>query len=282
MNVVKSVLLYINTSKSETSILQEKIEDFLHSLSINVDKIYSLKGDHSEIKDYDLVITLGGDGTVLQALRRIRGYQIPILGINLGTVGFITEISSEEWKEALNKFLNGELRVSNRTLLDIRVERDNKVIFSTIGVNDGIITANNIKAIIELKAYFSNIEIGEIHGDGVIISTPTGSTAYSLAAGGPIINPEMNALVFTPICPYSLSNRPIVTGGDEEIMIKINYNQRASLLLTVDGQESLELEEGDTVYFKEYERFARIVMSDKRSFFDVLRTKFKWSGGPRA
>lgn len=279
---MNSVLLYINRVKCESNRLEKEITDYLESINVKCSIIYTDRQDYFEIKDFDLVITLGGDGTVLQALRRIRGYQIPILGINLGTVGFITEISKDEWKEAIDKYILGELRVSNRTLLEIDVERSGTEIFSTIGVNDGIITANDIKAIIELKVYFSDIEIGEIHGDGVIISTPTGSTAYSLAAGGPIINPEMNALVFTPICPYSLSNRPIVTGGDEMIRVRINNNQRANILLTIDGQDSVNLEENDTVIFREYSRYARIVMSDKRAFFDVVRTKLKWSGGPRA
>lgn len=282
MITISSVLLYINQIKCESDRLEGEISEFFGNRGVVCHIMYADKLDQSEIKDYDLVVTLGGDGTVLQALRRIRGFQIPILGINLGTVGFITEISKDEWKESLCKYMEGKLRVSNRTLLEISVLREGKEIFSTIGVNDGIITANNIKAIIELKVYFSDIEIGEIHGDGVIISTPTGSTAYSLAAGGPIINPEMNVLVFTPICPYSLSNRPIVTGGDELIKVKISKNQRSNILLTIDGQESVNLEECDVVTFKEYSRFASIIMSDKRAFFDVVRTKLKWSGGPRA
>ncbi|QEN03759.1 NAD(+)/NADH kinase [Thiospirochaeta perfilievii] len=282
MATIKNVLLYVNRIKCEATSLESDITTYLNGIGIENSVIYADKQEHSEIKNFDLVITLGGDGTVLQALRRIHAYQIPILGINLGTVGFITEIAKGEWREALDKYIDGTLRVSNRTLLDIKVVRKNREIFNTIGVNDGIVTSNNIKAIIELKVYFSDIEIGEIHGDGVIISTPTGSTAYSLAAGGPIINPEMNALIFTPICPYSLSNRPIVTGGNEIIKVKINKNQRANILLTIDGQESIDLEEEDLVYFREHGRYARVIMSDKRSFFDVVRTKLKWSGGPRA
>lgn len=282
MITIKSVLLYVNVHKCESNKLQIEITEYFKKNNINCSIMYAEKKNITEIHNFDLVITLGGDGTVLQALRRIIGHQTPILGINLGTVGFITEILKTEWQESFEKYQKGQLRVSNRTLLEIRVERNNREIYSTIGVNDGIITSNNIKAIVELKVFFSNIEIGEVHGDGVILSTPTGSTAYSLAAGGPIINPEMNALVFTPICPYSLSNRPIVTGGDEVIKVVVNSGQRSNLLLTVDGQESINLEENDIVYFKEYEKFGHIIMSDKRSFFDVLRTKFNWSGGPRA
>lgn len=282
MIVLKSVLLYINNSKSDSKSFEKLLVEYLNKRSIDYDIIYADKKNHDKLIGYDLIITLGGDGTVLHALRRIKGVQIPVLGINLGTVGFITEISKEEWEEALDSYISEKLRVSNRTLLNIEVERSGEKVFSTIGVNDGIITANNIKAIVELKVFFSDIEIGEIHGDGVIISTPTGSTAYSLAAGGPIINPEMNALIFTPICPYSLSNRPLVTGGDEIIKVYISENQRSNLLLTVDGQECFLLQEGDIVFFKEYGKFAHIIMSDKRSFFDVVRTKFKWTGGPRA
>ncbi len=279
---IKSVLLYINGAKSCSDQLKYDICQYFIKYGISCSVVFADKNDHSEISGFDLVVTLGGDGTVLHALRRIKECQIPILGINLGTVGFITEINKDEWEESLDKYICGELRVSNRTLLDVQVKRDGDLVFKTIGVNDGIVTSSNIKAIIELKVYFSDIEIGEIHGDGVIISTPTGSTAYSLAAGGPIINPEMNALIFTPICPYSLSNRPMVTKGDEVVEIKINYNQRAMVQLTVDGQETFELKEGDSVFFKEYKSFAQFIMSDKRSFFDVVRTKFKWTGGPRA
>lgn len=282
MITLKSVLLYVNNTKCDSKKFQGLLIEYLSKRNIKYSVIYADKQDHSQINNYDLVITLGGDGTVLQALRRMKGEQIPVLGINLGTVGFITEISKDEWEDAFDSYFDGKLRVSNRTLLDIEVKRDNKVVFSTIGVNDGIITANNIKAIIELKVFFSNIEIGEIHGDGVIISTPTGSTAYSLAAGGPIINPEMNALIFTPICPYSLSNRPLVTGGDEVIKVSISRPQRSNILLTVDGQECFLLAEDDEVFFREHDKFGHIVMSDKRSFFDVVRTKFKWTGGPRA
>ncbi|MGL1894339.1 MAG: NAD(+)/NADH kinase [Spirochaetaceae bacterium] len=282
MKVLKSVLLYINRTKCDSCTLKDEISQYFIDKNINCDIIYAEKKERSEIIGYDLVITLGGDGTVLHALRRIRGYQTPILGINLGTVGFITEILISEWKESIDKYINDQLRVSRRTLLYVRVIRNGKEVFETIGVNDGIITSKNIKAIVELEVYFSDIEIGEIHGDGIIISTPTGSTAYSLAAGGPIINPEMNALVLTPICPYSLSNRPMVTGGSEVIAVKIQKDQRSQLLLTVDGQESITLEEGDSVLFTEYHKQAQIIMSDQRSFFDVVRTKLKWTGGPRA
>lgn len=282
MVLLNRVLLYVNNSKTDSHTLVSEIQEYFSNSSITLDVLYASKRDRSKINNYDLIITLGGDGTVLHALRRIDGYKIPILGINLGTVGFITEISRKEWLEALKKYFAGELRISKRYLIDITVERDSKVVFSSVAFNDGIVTSSKIKAIVELKVYFSNIEIGEIHGDGVIISTPTGSTAYSLAAGGPIINPEMNALIFTPICPYSLSNRPMVTRGDEEIVVEVNRDQRSDVMLTVDGQECFELKEGDRIYFKEHDKFANIVMSDKRSFFDVVRTKFKWTGGPRA
>lgn len=279
---LKSVLLYVNKSKIDSHDLVKLIEAYFAKTDITLDILYSSKKDSSIISDYDLIITLGGDGTVLHALRRISGFEIPILGINLGTVGFITEISRDEWEEAITKYISNKLRISQRTLIDISVIRDGKKIFSSVAINDGIVTSSNIKAIVELKVYFSDVEIGEIHGDGVIISTPTGSTAYSLAAGGPIIDPEMNALVFTPICPYSLSNRPMVTRANSEIIVEVNHNQRSNLLLTVDGQDCFELEEGDKITFKEFDKSAHIIMSDKRSFFDVVRTKFKWTGGPRA
>lgn len=279
---LKRVLLYVNSSKTDSLSIVEDIESYFDNTDITLDVLTTSKYDKSPISGYDLIITLGGDGTVLHSLRRIKGYKIPILGINLGTVGFITEISKDEWKEAIEKYISGSLRESKRNLIDISVFRNNREVFSSVAFNDGIVTSSKIKSIVELKVYFSNIEIGEIHGDGVIISTPTGSTAYSLAAGGPIINPEMNALIFTPICPYSLSNRPMVTRGDEEIIVEVNRDQRADLLLSVDGQDCFELLEGDRVYFKEHKKYARIIMSDKRSFFDVVRTKFKWTGGPRA
>lgn len=283
MNTLKNVLIVVNTRKWDALRLEKEIAEYLGEKGIN-SVIVMLPEFNGELngEKFDLAITLGGDGTVLCTMRLLHGKDIPLLAINLGTVGFITEVAKEEWRDALEKYMAGNLRISHRVLLDVAVYRKESCLLSTIGVNEAVINSEGIARIVNLGVSFSDTDLGNVYGDGIIISTPTGSTAYSMAAGGPIMNPEMQALIFTPVCPFSLSNRPLVTTGDEIITIRVHGKQRARLLLTIDGQETFELLPGDELKFKQHSNMSSLILSDKRSFFDVVRTKFRWTGGPRA
>lgn len=230
----------------------------------------------------DLALVLGGDGTVLYSARHFSNKDIPILAINLGDIGFITEVAKNEWKDAFEKYEKGLLRISERIMLSASVYREGKCVFTEKGLNDTVISAAGISKIIKLHLALRNTRLGGYRADGVIIATPTGSTGYSVAAGGPIINPEMNAIIINPICPFTLSNRPIVVPGSETINLFIEENQRAEAILTLDGQNVFPLQNKDQVVIKTTQERAKIVQSDKRCFYEVLRTKLNWSGGDDA
>ncbi|TVQ26320.1 MAG: NAD(+)/NADH kinase [Spirochaetaceae bacterium] len=228
----------------------------------------------------DLAFSLGGDGTVLFASRILSPRGIPIIGVNMGDFGFLTEITETEWYDAFAEYRSGRLDIAERILIDVSVERRGEVVDRFVGLNDTVITAAGISKIVRLTVELDEMSLGNYRADGVIIATPTGSTAHSAAAGGPILDPRMDALIVNPICPFTLSHRPIVVPGSEVIRIVVDRQQRTDVLLTVDGQLVLPLEAGDVVTVRRSEHRARIVRARYRNFYDVLRSKLKWSGEP--
>ena len=230
----------------------------------------------------DFAVSLGGDGTFLSCARAVSPNPIPILPVHLGSFGFITEVTQQEWPDALDAWLKNRLRVEERMVLNVRVTRNNKDITHFTGVNDAVVSGTGISRVVHLSMEFGGFEAGKMRGDGLILSTPTGSTAYSMAAGGPIMVPSMDALLVTPICPFSLSWRPMVIPCKDEVIIRVEMKQRASILLTVDGQESCPLEVGDTIRIQGRRGGVKIIKSNLRGFYEVVRTKLGWSGGPHA
>jgi len=195
----------------------------------------------------DFAVSLGGDGTFLSCARLLAENPVPILPVHLGTFGFITEVTHEEWSDALESWINGRLEVEDRMILEVRIVRNNAEIGRFRGVNDAVVGVSGISKLVRLSLQLGGYEAGHFRGDGLILSTATGSTAYSMASGGPILVPPMRAVVLTPISPFSLSWRPMVIPDRDEVVIRVDENQRADVLLTVDGQESFPLEEGDDV-----------------------------------
>jgi NAD+ kinase len=200
--------------------------------------------------------------------------------VNLGNFGFITEISKEEWKDAFEKYAAGVLRVGGRVLLRVRVFREGEEVFAATAMNDIVISSGSISKLVRLSAFVSGYPIGRYRADGVIVSTPTGSTAYSAAAGGPMLHPEMEAMQLVPICPFSLSNRPLVIPASEEVSIEVEEGQRTDVLLTADGQDVFPLREHDVIHASVAETRIGIVQSDRRTFYTILKEKLGWSGGP--
>jgi len=225
---------------------------------------------------------LGGDGTLLYCSQLLAGLDIPILAVNLGNFGFITEVTRTEWKEIFTKYSDGLVGVSSRIMLDVEVRRGGRRAARFLGLNEGVIISAGISKIVRLEAFLSHTYIGRYRADGIVIATPTGSTAYSLSAGGPILHPEMEAFILSPICPFSLSHRPLVVPAAESVEINVEPHQRTNVILTVDGQNEYRLAENDSVVFKKSEHAAHIVRSDKRNFYEVLRSKLNWSGEPNA
>ena len=223
----------------------------------------------------DLIIVLGGDGTLLSVARLIGGEDVPILGINLGSLGFLTEVALDEMYTCLEKVCRNEFTTTQRLLLQAEVRREEELIAEYRTVNDVVITKSALARIIDLRTCINDQYVTTYKADGLIIGTPTGSTAYNLAAGGPIIHPDMQALIMTPICPHTLTNRPIVIPDTSVVTITLN-SENEDVFLTLDGQVGLAIRYQDTVFVKKANHMISLIRSPQRNYFEVLRTKLKW------
>jgi NAD+ kinase len=223
----------------------------------------------------DVVIVLGGDGTMLRAARFIGDKGVPILGINLGGLGFITEVSKTELFDAVDKVLSGHCSVEERIMLAASVYRNGECVSDFIVLNDVVINKGALARIIDLETYISGTYVTTFKADGMIVSTPTGSTAYCLSAGGPILYPTLNAIVLTPICPHTLTNRPIVLPDDFSIQFTMR-SESEDVFLTLDGQIGFELQKNDTVEVKKAGFTTKILIPCERDYFQILRAKLKW------
>jgi NAD+ kinase len=223
----------------------------------------------------DLVIVLGGDGTLLSVARRANSREVPILGVNLGGLGFLTSTTSSELFSTLEQILNGEYEVERRSLLEATLIRNGEPIESFQVFNDAVINKGALARIIDLEAWVDDHYLCTYKADGLIVATPTGSTAYSLAAGGPIIAPSVGVVVLSPICPHTLTNRPIVLPDDANVRIVLRTADE-DVILTLDGQEGHPLKCGDAVSIKRAGSTVCLIRPQNRIFFDVLRSKLRW------
>lgn len=223
----------------------------------------------------DLVVVLGGDGTILSVARLIGSREVPILGVNLGGLGFLTEITLDELFPTLEAVLRNEFDVSRRLTLTARVLRAGEPIASYEALNDAVITKTALSRIVDLETHVNGEYVATFRADGLIVSTPTGSTAYCLAAGGPIIYPSLPAVVIIPICPHTLTNRPLVL-PDSAVVEIIQGSAGEDVHLTVDGQVGVGLRHRDVVALKRSGRTIALIKSPKLNYFELLRTKLKW------
>ena len=226
----------------------------------------------------DLMIVLGGDGTLLAVARAMDSRPVPILGVNLGTLGFLTEIAQEELFETLEEVLAGHYIVEPRMRLDVAVERAGEVVGSYLALNDAVLARTALSRMVDLEAWADGAEVTTYYGDGLIIATPTGSSAYSLSAGGPLVLPGVEAIVLTPICPHTLTQRPLVLPHSCNVEIRVHNTRGGEVQLTVDGQVGCELCEGDRVRVQRSEHSARLLAPPGRNRFEVMRTKLRWGG----
>lgn len=223
----------------------------------------------------DLIIVLGGDGTLISVARQIGTLQVPIVGVNLGQLGFLTEITREELPDMLDRLIAGDYKVSERMMIDAFIHREGKVVGKYTVLNDVVINKGALARIIDMETYVDGRHLSTYKADGLIVSTPTGSTGYSLAAGGPIIYPEINSLLITPICPHMLTNRPIVIWSRSVIEIEVKF-QDDVVFFTADGQVGHKLLPGDRVEVRRSETRTRLVSSPTKEYFQILRTKLSW------
>lgn len=281
---INRVVILANKSKQEAQHLAQEIQSYFEEREILYDTYLTFDAT-SEVpihKDTDLAICLGGDGTVLSCARLLHNHGIPMLAVNLGSFGYITEISKHEWREAFEEYEAGQSQISRRLMVRITVLRQDKKVFQAHGLNEVAITSSGISKMVSLDLHINQTKTGRFRSDGIIVATPTGSTGYSLAAGGPILDADLNALIVNPICPFTLSNRPLVITGEDVVRIYVNRDQRTAILLTIDGQVPFALEEGDLVVVEKARSKALLIISSHRNYYEVVRDKLNWSGGLHA
>jgi len=222
----------------------------------------------------DLLIVLGGDGTLLSAARAVAPLSTPILGVNLGSLGFLTEVPIDDLYSVLDAVHAGNVEVDNRSMLHAQLVRDGKVLSEHHSLNDVILSKSTIARLVSFEIFINDLFVSSYRGDGLIIATPTGSTAYSLAAGGPIVTPSTAGLVISPICPHALTHRPVVVPDDVEIEILVK-NADDEAFLSIDGQIGIPVLQGDKLLCRKSPYVTHLLRLSK-TFFEVLRTKLKW------
>ncbi len=260
---------------------QKKIEVFIESEMADLLGLHASEPNVNRIKreafptHAEMILVLGGDGTLLSVARLVGDHKVPILGVNLGGLGFLTEITLEEIDRVLDRVVQGNFITDERVVLDASVIREGKRVAEFTVLNDAVINKGALARIIDMETTINGEYLTTFKSDGLILSTPTGSTAYNLSAGGPIVYPSLHCIVITPICPHTLTNRPIVVPDDVEIRATLKTRQE-EVILTLDGQQGFPLEVEDVVEVKKSSVGILLIKSPYRHYFEVLRTKLKW------
>ncbi len=268
------------TVRSAMKILQDVGVETRLCLPFEVDKSYDLPKDlrfhklDREVQNADLVVCFGGDGTILHMAKAATRHGVPILGVNIGTMGFMAELESSELPK-LAQIAKGDYRIDSRMMLDVTVRRDRDIIYHDICLNDVVITKGAVARIVHLSVACDGIQAMECGGDGIIIATPTGSTAYNLSAGGPIVEPEAKSILITPICAHDMVSRSLVASDKRVITVGLTHNARRNAFLSVDGGRAVRLNMGDVATVRRSNMETKLLRLKERSFYDVVNTKFK-------
>lgn len=233
--------------------------------------------DHADI---DALLVIGGDGTILRSVRELHTFSVPLLSVNKGAVGFLAEIGIEEADTLLPQLVRGEGMIDERSILSVHVLRNNTEVFQSFALNEAVISQGTISRLLDLKTSAGGEHLANFHADGLIVATPTGSTAYSLAAGGPVVHPRLSALILTPINPHSFNQRPIVLPGDVDVEAEVNKCNdsflQSTVSLTLDGQIYFELQKHDRIVSRLHTETVKFIRRREDTFFHTLRTKLKW------
>ncbi len=285
---IKKIGIIANVEKEKSGECTIQLRDWALKRGIEVffeegiaDKIGVDTGlDRRELASrVDLLVVLGGDGTILRTVRFVSEYDIPIVGINLGEFGYLTEVNLNEMYSALDLIIKGEYQTDKRMMLDVKIKMGEETIRQQSILNDVVITRGNLSRILNLETTVNGGYLTTFRADGIIISTPTGSTAYNLSAGGPIVFPEQDSFVINPICPFTLTNRPIIIPDSAEIKV-ILWTKGQGATLTLDGQVSYTMKSGDSIFIKKSLYVTNLVSSPHRDYMEILRTKLGWGGSP--
>lgn len=288
MNFLKRVILSPNpyrdkdfaTLREAMAVLKGAGIDTRVCLPFEVDRNYELPPDirfsrfDRELPGADMLICFGGDGTLLHTAKTATRHGIPVLGVNIGTMGFMAELESGELSQ-LARIANDDYTIDNRMMLDVTVHRDRDIIFHDLCLNDVAITKGAVARIVHLKVRCDGVQAMECGGDGIIVATPTGSTAYSLSAGGPIVEPDAHSILITPICAHDVASRCIVVSDKRTVSVTMTQNARRNAYLSVDGGRTLRMNMGDVATIKKSNLCTKLVRLKDRSFFDVVNMKFR-------
>jgi NAD+ kinase len=274
MNTKRIGLVIKNDGQAEKK--ARELEKRLKSQCVVIDVRHS---ENTDIPD-DLLcmIVLGGDGTFLSAARFIEDRDIPLMGVKFGEVGFLAETTEDKLDEAITLVLKGKYTIQKRARLDIKVVRNTAQIIDVDVLNDAVINKSALSRLASCAVYIDSTYLTTYRADGLIVGTPTGSTAYSLAAGGPVVHPAVPSIILTPICPFTLTNRPLIIPDSTRIEIRLEGSPE-DMILTLDGQEGFEMDPGDKIFIKKSKNDIKMISFEDQSYFKVLKTRLKWSGG---
>ena len=269
-----------HTVRAAMQILKDVGMEVKLCLPFDVDKSYELPKDlqfhrlDKSLQNADLVICFGGDGTILHMAKAATRYDIPILGVNIGTMGFMAELESTEL-DKLTRLATEDYTIDKRMMLDVTVHRDRDIIYHELCLNDAVVTKGAVARIVHLSVSCDGVEAMECGGDGLIVATPTGSTAYSLSAGGPIVEPDASPIILTPICAHDMVSRCIVASDKRVITVELTRNVRRNAFLSVDGGKAVKLSMGDIATVRKSQKVTKLLRLKERSFYDVVNGKFK-------
>jgi NAD+ kinase len=284
---MKKVILTTNPYRDKNFSTVRRAMDILRDagmevrlcLPFDVDRTYELPKDlhfsrmDREMPDADVVICFGGDGTILHMAKTATRYNVPILGVNIGTMGFMAELESAELEE-LRRLATGDYTIDSRMMLDVSVQRDRNIVFHELCLNDAVITKGAVARIVHLSVSCDGVQAMECGGDGIIVATPTGSTGYNLSAGGPIVEPDGQSILITPICAHDLLSRSIVASPERVVTLELTRNARRNGFLSVDGGKAIKLSMGDVTTVRRSNKMTKLVRLNGRSFYDVIHNKF--------
>jgi len=269
MKKIESVIIVTKPHQPEVAKVASELALWFQKKSIRASM------DGADVERADLCVVVGGDGTLLSAARLMGERQVPIVAINYGGMGFLTEVTREEMYDALESVLNGTTVTNTRMMMDVSVHRAGKLVEGYHALNDVVIHKGTLARIIELEASIDGHYVSKFRSDGLILATPTGSTAYNLSAGGPIVYPTMGAIILTPIASHTLTNRPLVLPAESRIEVTLR-SVPDDVYVTVDGQVGTKLEPGDRVGVRKSTRSVQLIAPAGKDFFAVLRNKLKW------
>ncbi|MEB3285719.1 MAG: NAD(+)/NADH kinase [Candidatus Sericytochromatia bacterium] len=276
---IKSVVVVHAENKPRMPAYLAELRDWLSPLGWNACFVGAGAPDPEAVIGADLVLVMGGDGTFLTAARLASGNPagpIPLLGVDLGRLGFLSEVAFNELPQALERFASGDFRLEDRAMMHAVAYRQGEILGESYSLNDCVLSKGAFARLVELATYVDGVYVTTYDADGLVIATPTGSTAYALSAGGPLLTPDLPVFVLAPICPHSLSARPIVLSDRVSVRVVIEGPANLDLLLSADGQPGLPVQMGDHVSFTRASRYARLVKFDRIDFFARLQSKLAW------